>query len=160
MTACGRSAMMAHSRLPIRATGETRLMASQCAIYVFCNNCTDSHASGIVLTVPDDVVKDVAIGDLYDGRALPTLFNAQKYGGILVTNDGGSKRQPGGILGNARSLGKLGVRVMRAAEAVRFVRERIIVRDKNARLGTQRYDTPQPEWVGQDDPGHDARTSC
>ena len=27
------------------------------------------------------------------------VFNAQKYGRILVTKDGGSKRQPGGILG-------------------------------------------------------------
>jgi len=38
---------------------------------------------------------------------IEVVFNAQKYGTILVTADGGSKRQPGGILGNKDNLARL-----------------------------------------------------
>jgi hypothetical protein len=53
------------------------------------------------------------------------IFNAYKYGRVLVTNDGASKRQPGGILGNAIKLAKLGVKVMTDREAVQLVEDKI-----------------------------------
>ena len=53
------------------------------------------------------------------------IFNAYKYGRILVTNDGASKRQPGGILGNAKQLGKIGIKVMTDREAVLLVQDKI-----------------------------------
>jgi hypothetical protein len=56
-------------------------------------------------------------------------FNANKYGAILVTADGGSRRQPGGILGNRVALARLGVQVMSDGEAVALVREKIQERD-------------------------------
>jgi hypothetical protein len=81
------------------------------------------------------------------------VFNAQKYtGGLLVTNDGGSRSQPGGILGNAGALLALGVRAVRGEQAVVWIAERIRTRDNNIRLSAELYGTPIPEWVAKDDP--------
>jgi hypothetical protein len=57
------------------------------------------------------------------------VFNASKYGRILVTNDGASKTQPGGILGHRKELADLGIKVMTDEEAVEHVREAIRLRD-------------------------------
>ena len=78
------------------------------------------------------------------------VFNALKYGATLITNDGGSKRQPGGILGNRDRLADLGVRVMTPPEAVRLVRQRIAERDERARRSAERDGKRLPEWVGKD----------
>jgi hypothetical protein len=53
------------------------------------------------------------------------IFDAAKQHAILVTNDGGSKRQPGGIIGNRDRLARLGITVMRPHEVVELVREKI-----------------------------------
>lgn len=77
-------------------------------------------------------------------------FNAAKYGRILVTADGDSQSQPGGILGNRTELQRLGVRVMRDSEAVELVRERIEVRDRNARRVAEQTGQTLPDWVDAD----------
>jgi hypothetical protein len=54
------------------------------------------------------------------------VFNAMKYSNFLVTTDGGSKRQPGGILGNAAALkARFGLLAMTPEAAVTFLRPRI-----------------------------------
>lgn len=68
----------------------------------------------------------------------------------LITDDGGSKSQPRGILGSREELAKIGVEVLRDYEAVERVRGRIAIRDKNARYMSERTDLPLPEWVGKD----------
>jgi hypothetical protein len=78
------------------------------------------------------------------------VFNAGKYEKILVTNDGGSKRQPGGILGNREKLRLLGIQVMRDSEAVELVKHKIIERDEFARKIVSRTGAPLPDWVGKD----------
>ena len=78
------------------------------------------------------------------------LFNARKYTAILVTGDGGSKRQPGGILGNREALAQLGISVMTDAEAVAYTKERIAERDERLRRRADRDGTVLPAWVGQD----------
>lgn len=78
------------------------------------------------------------------------VFNAAKYEAILVTADGGSKRQPGGILGNRSRLRALGVTVMTDFEAVAFVRAKIRDRDERVEWRAQRDGTPRPSWVGAD----------
>ena len=53
-----------------------------------------------------------------DRNDVEIVFQAWKWDANLVTDDGGSGRQPGGILGNRDRLARLDVRVMSDAEAV------------------------------------------
>lgn len=78
------------------------------------------------------------------------VFNAGKYMRPLITTDGGSKSQPGGILGNAAALSKLRITVLRPDEAVARVRKAIKGRDVTARKMAQLTGEPLPEWVGMD----------
>ncbi len=62
------------------------------------------------------------------------VCEAAKYRAILVTGDGGSKTQPGGILGNRHKLTGL-LQILSPEEAVDFVRQKMRVRDEfNFRL--------------------------
>lgn len=78
------------------------------------------------------------------------VFNAKKYGCTLITADGGSKRQPGGILGHREELARLGISVITDVEAVAWVEERIRERDELAREGAREFGLPLPDWVGKD----------
>lgn len=78
------------------------------------------------------------------------VFNAWKYGRILVTDDGGSKKQPGGILGSHGKLAALGIKVLRDYEAVELVKEKIIQRDQSALKVASYKKDPIPQWVGKD----------
>jgi hypothetical protein len=78
------------------------------------------------------------------------VFNAHKYERILITDDGGSKQQPGGILGNRERLSSLGIQVMRDYEAVEFVKHKIIERDESARRIASRTGESLPHWIGKD----------
>ena len=69
---------------------------------------------------------------------------------MLITDDGGSKQQPGGILGNRERLSSLGIQVMRDYEAVEFVKHKIIERDESARRIASRTGEPLPTWIGKD----------
>jgi len=82
------------------------------------------------------------------------VFNAGKYCYILVTNDGGSKTQPGGILGNVMKLKQeLDIEVMSDANAVDLVKHRIAQRDGLCRRISQETNEQLPEWVGLSYPG-------
>ena len=78
------------------------------------------------------------------------VFNAIKYSRILITHDGGSGRQPGGILGRREQLEGLGAHVLTDAEAVALVEQRIRQRDRRLAENSQRTGEPLPEWVGRD----------
>jgi hypothetical protein len=67
-----------------------------------------------------------------------------------VTNDGGSRRQFGGILGNRDKLQELGVQVLTDDEAVELVEELIRERDDRERTNSSITGQPLPEWVGKD----------
>lgn len=58
--------------------------------------------------------------------------NAHKYGCTLVTADGGSRRQPGGLLGHAAELHALGIHVVTDSQAVAIVQRHIQRRDHRA----------------------------
>jgi hypothetical protein len=85
-----------------------------------------------------------------DRRDVEIVFTAQKYGGYLVTADGASKRQPGGILGARVKLADLGIRVLTDEEACTLVEERIQARDQRARNEAATTGAPLPDWVGRD----------
>jgi hypothetical protein len=77
------------------------------------------------------------------------VFEAAKYSAILVTTDGGSKNQPGGILGNRAKL-KSVVQILSPDEAVELVREKIKERDEfNVRVAKE-YGGQLPSWTGAD----------
>jgi hypothetical protein len=78
------------------------------------------------------------------------VLNARHYRAILVTNDGDSKSQPNGILGNKAELAKLGIQVMRDSEAVELVKKKIKERDGLARAIAEKTGEALPQWVGVD----------
>lgn len=78
------------------------------------------------------------------------VFNAAKYMRPLITNDGGSKSQPGGILGNRTRLAQRGISVLTPDEAVALVQREIAARDKSARKMAEMTGGPLPERVGKD----------
>jgi hypothetical protein len=83
-------------------------------------------------------------------RDVEIVFNARKYLCILVTNDGASRRQPGGILGNRDRLRALGIHVCTDEEAVALVRVLLDRRDDLERERSQVTGEPLPDWVGRD----------
>jgi len=105
-----------------------------------------------------EMLRDIEVILFPDGADTPNkrndveiVFNAAKYGRILVTADGGSRSQPMGILGNADTLKRaVGVDVMTDSDAVSLVEARIRRRDARCRWWAERSGTAVPEWVGQD----------
>jgi hypothetical protein len=88
----------------------------------------------------DNQANDVAI-----------VCEAIKWQAILVTNDGDSSSQKGGILGHRDALREqLGVEIYRPEEAVAVIREKITERDaRNAEIAGM-TGMPVPLWSGQD----------
>jgi hypothetical protein len=79
------------------------------------------------------------------------VADAIHYVAILVTNDGGSKTQPGGILGNRDALFRqFNVRILSADEAVDFVRLKIRERDDFNRQWVQEFGGVLPVWTDWD----------
>jgi len=77
------------------------------------------------------------------------VCEAAKYHAILVTGDGASKRQPGGILGNREKLRDI-VQIMSPNEAVEFVRKKIRERDEFNERVSKELGEGLPPWTGQD----------
>ncbi|MBI2796796.1 MAG: hypothetical protein HYX65_08845 [Gemmatimonadetes bacterium] len=78
------------------------------------------------------------------------VFQARAWGYVLVTMDGASRRQPGGILGARERLAELGVTVMRPEEFVATTRERISAHHQRVRRNCALAGTPLPDWIDKD----------
>jgi hypothetical protein len=77
------------------------------------------------------------------------VCEAAKYAAILVTGDGGSKSQPGGILGNRHKLKYL-LQVLSPDGAVDFVCQKIRERDENNVRMASKFGGELPPWAGHD----------
>lgn len=77
------------------------------------------------------------------------VFEAAKYGAILITRDGGSRSQPGGMLGHRDKL-RDAVRIVSDVEAVELVRKKIQERDDFNRRVEREFGLPLPGWTGHD----------
>lgn len=79
------------------------------------------------------------------------VCEAIKWHAILVTNDGDSSSQKGGILGHRNALREqFGIEIYRPEEAVAVIREKIVERDaRNAEIAGM-TGVPVPPWSGQD----------
>lgn len=79
------------------------------------------------------------------------VLHAKQNHSILITNEGESGRQKGGMLGNKdRLLNEIGVKVMRDIEAVVLVEKKIVERDEKARRIAERTGEELPKWIGKD----------
>lgn len=83
-------------------------------------------------------------------RMMSRLYLMRGNTDAFLSDDGGSKRQPGGILGNRDKLAALGIQGLRDHEAVELVKQKIIHRDQKAKKVVSYKDEPLPEWVGKD----------
>lgn len=77
------------------------------------------------------------------------VCEAVKYQAILVTSDGASKSQPGGILGNRHRISDL-LKIMSPEESVAFVRSKIRERDKYNERFVKGFGGELPSWSGKD----------
>jgi hypothetical protein len=77
------------------------------------------------------------------------VCEAAIYAAILVTGDGGSKTQPGGILGNRHKLKDV-VKILSPDEAVEFVRQNIRERDAFNIRFVKEFGGELPPWTGCD----------
>lgn len=77
------------------------------------------------------------------------ICEAAKYQATLITNDGDSQTQPGGILGNREKLGNL-VRILSPDEAVDYVRQKIQERDNFNSQYVKEFGGTLPWWTGKD----------
>jgi hypothetical protein len=77
------------------------------------------------------------------------VCEAAKYAAILVTGDGGSKTQPGGILGNRDKLRDV-VQILSPDEAVAFVQDKITERDEFNAQVVKEFGGELPPWAGAD----------
>jgi len=98
-----------------------------------------------------EIIFPEGIKNINQANDVEIIFNADKYGCILITNDGASKKQRGGILGNSDKLMKiLGIKVMNSNDAVEIVKECIRVRDEQCKIISNEFNEDLPNWVGQD----------
>ncbi len=100
---------------------------------------------------------DLVSKALFDGNPkdqnqindIKIVCDAIKWQAILITKDGGSKKQPGGILGNAHKL-KGYVKILNDQEAIDFIRKKINERDLINEQISQLTSLPLPSWHGTD----------
>lgn len=79
------------------------------------------------------------------------VCKAAECAAILVTGDGGSKTQPGGILGNRHKLKDM-VKILSPDEAVDLVRKKIHKRDEFNVQFVEEFGGELPQWTGRDNP--------
>jgi len=80
-----------------------------------------------------------------DQNDVEIVYQAADWDHVLVTADGGSKRQPGGILGAKSALFEIGVTVIGCDEALEYVRKLIKARDERLTSNCEVTGTPEPE---------------
>lgn len=141
----------AHAEAQAGAGGNAKARTRKAASHIFTINDAggakedDSYTKIKMILWGDGTVNDNQANDV------EVVCEAIKWHAILVTNDGGSKSQPGGILGNREELlRQFCVRIYRPEEAVEYIRSKITERDEfNAQVAAL-SGKPAPEWTGQD----------
>ena len=118
--------------------------------YTYTLPTNDVRSETIQRKLIEDILFPEGINTKSKENDVKIVFDALKYGAILVTNDGESNRQPKGILGNRTQLKELGLTVLTASEAVTYVRKLIVERDQNVVEQCKKRNIQPPEWVGED----------
>lgn len=141
----------AHAEAQAGAGGNAKARTRKAASHIFTINDAgeakedDSYTKVKKILWGDGTVNDNQANDV------EVVCEAIKWHAILVTKDGGSKSQPGGILGNREELlRQFRVRIYRPEEAVEYIRSKITERDKFNSQVAALSGKPAPEWTGQD----------
>jgi hypothetical protein len=124
--------------------------AKKAISYIFSQTYADTEVEQNELRAIERALFPNGVRNENERNDVEIAFNAKKYGAILVTADGASRRQPGGILGQRAALARLGVAVVTDFEAVALVRQKIAERDELIRRRCERDRVPLPAWVGED----------
>lgn len=133
----------AHGDNPFR----TRKAHSYIASHTLANNSNDQKK----LQHIGRIIFPKGVENYNQRNDVEIVFTAHKYFRILITNDGCSKKQPGGILGHAKELkDTLGIVVLRDNEAVDLVNREIYYRDQLAERWAVIRNEPPPHWIGKD----------
>jgi len=142
---------MAEPSLGEAFQGNNKARRAKAAGYIYSITYADTPEERAALSSIEQILFPNGATEQNQKNDVEIVFNARKYGRILVTNDGGSKTQPGGILGNADRLrDTMDVSVISDAQAVEIVRRAIEKRDQMARYVSEKRNVPLPEWVGKD----------
>ena len=131
------------------AYGSTR-RARKAYRYVFTRTVSRTPREAALLRQIEAILFPGGASTQSERNDVDIVFNAKKYGCVLVTNDGASRGQPGGILGHRQRLEALGVQILTDEEAVACVRELILRRDERERGRALATGEPLADWVGRD----------
>lgn len=132
------------------AAGGNDTRTAKASEYVFTESAVSTDIELRLLAQVKSILFPRGVTNQNQRNDVEVVFNAGKYGRILVTNDGASASQPGGILGNRRQLAQIEIVAMPPEEAVALVNREIVVRDNLARQWAARSAAPLPAWVGKD----------
>lgn len=89
--------------------GKSVTRAMKASRYIYSETLAGTSEEQEVLGEISDILFPAGIQTPSQWNDVEIVFNAWKYKCILITDDGGSKRQPGGILGNRERLAQLGM---------------------------------------------------
>ena len=135
----------------IEATqGNSAIRTQKAYSYISSETLASTPIEQEMLRKIQNILSPAGVSTSGEWNDIEIVFNAQKYGRILISNDGGSKRQPGGILGNCNNLSAIGIKILRDSESVELVKTKIIQRDKTANLVASVTGEEVPFWVGKD----------
>ena len=110
----------------------------------------DTHEEQRLLHQISDILFGRSPKDYNEENDVKIVFNAKKYPGPLITEDGDSKGQPYGILGKRTQLKTIGIDVWTTEQAIEAVRRKIKLRDEKARKVATCTGQPLPNWVSKD----------
>lgn len=132
------------------AAGDNPMRKSKAYEYVFTETLASTSGEKKRLQEIEGILFPAGAQSENERNDVWIVFNAIKYEAILITNDGDSKRQPGGMLGNREGLKRLGAKILNDEEAVQLVRHLIKKRDERTRRYCERVGEALPDWVGKD----------
>jgi hypothetical protein len=130
--------------------GSDAIRSEKASGYIYAIASIDSPRELEILRDIERIVFPLGPKDANERNDVAIAFTASKYNEILVTADGDSRKQPGGLLGHRKELSDLGVRIMSDEEAVQHVRIRIKDRDILAARAAKIACRPEPDWLGKD----------
>lgn len=141
---------VAHEEAQAGAGGNVEARKRKAAGYIYTINNDGEATADDTYTHVEAILSGQAAND-NQANDVEVVCEAIKWHAILVTRDGGSKRQQAGILGNRDRLSEqFAIRILLPEEAVEFIRGRLAERDEfNAQVAAL-TGAPLPGWAGRD----------